>query len=99
MFNTIVGAWASGATSRYGSGSDQKMRLRLRNTDYLSIFCKEVKGKILFINSSLFREPAVSAQFVRLEGWAEIFAQKMHRKIESLLCNAAGCLICIEIEK
>jgi hypothetical protein len=29
MFNTIVGA---GAASRYGSGSDQKMRLRLRNT-------------------------------------------------------------------
>jgi hypothetical protein len=30
MFNTIVGA---GAASRYGSGSDQKMRLRFRNTD------------------------------------------------------------------
>jgi hypothetical protein len=30
MFNTIVGA---GAASRYGSGSDQMMRLRLRNTD------------------------------------------------------------------
>jgi hypothetical protein len=29
MFITIVGA---GAASRYGSGSDQKMRLRLRNT-------------------------------------------------------------------
>jgi hypothetical protein len=29
MFNTIVEA---GAASRYGSGSDQKMRLRLRNT-------------------------------------------------------------------
>jgi hypothetical protein len=32
MFNTIVGAGAVGAASRYGSGSDQKMRLRLRNT-------------------------------------------------------------------
>jgi hypothetical protein len=30
MFNKIVGA---GAASRYGSGSDQKMQLRLRNTD------------------------------------------------------------------
>jgi hypothetical protein len=28
MFNTIVGARAAGAASRYGSGSDQKMRLR-----------------------------------------------------------------------
>jgi hypothetical protein len=36
MFNTIVeaGAVGTGAASRYGSGfcSDQKMRLRLRNT-------------------------------------------------------------------
>jgi hypothetical protein len=39
MFNIIVGAGAvgagavgAGAASRYGSGSDQKMRLRLRNT-------------------------------------------------------------------
>jgi hypothetical protein len=31
MFNTIVGA---GAASRYGTGSDQKMRLRLRNTGF-----------------------------------------------------------------
>jgi hypothetical protein len=30
MFNTIVGAGAVGAALRYGS--DQKMRLRLRNT-------------------------------------------------------------------
>jgi hypothetical protein len=30
MFNIIVGA---GAALRYGSGSDQKMRLRLRNTE------------------------------------------------------------------
>jgi hypothetical protein len=29
MLNTIAGAWA---TSRYSSGSDQMMRLRLRNT-------------------------------------------------------------------
>jgi hypothetical protein len=27
MFNAIVGAWAAGAASRYGSGSDQLMRL------------------------------------------------------------------------
>jgi hypothetical protein len=27
MINTIVGAGAVGAASRYGSGSDQKMRL------------------------------------------------------------------------
>jgi hypothetical protein len=33
MLNTVVGAGAVGAASRYGSGSDQKMRLRLRNTD------------------------------------------------------------------
>jgi hypothetical protein len=40
MFNTIVGARAvgaravgAGAALRYSSGSDQKMRLRLRNTD------------------------------------------------------------------
>jgi hypothetical protein len=32
MFNTIVGAGAVGAASRYGSGTDQKMRLRIRNT-------------------------------------------------------------------
>jgi hypothetical protein len=34
MFNTIVeaGAVGAGAASRYGSGSDQKMRLRLCNT-------------------------------------------------------------------
>jgi hypothetical protein len=32
MFITIVGAGAVGAPSRYGSGSDQMMRLRLRNT-------------------------------------------------------------------
>jgi hypothetical protein len=36
MCNTIVGAEAVGAASRYGSGSgpDQKMRLRLRNTGF-----------------------------------------------------------------
>jgi hypothetical protein len=41
MINTIVGAGAvgagavgAGAASRYGSGSDQNMRLRLRNTVY-----------------------------------------------------------------
>jgi hypothetical protein len=35
MINSIVGAGAivSGASSRYGSGSDQKMRLRLRPKD------------------------------------------------------------------
>jgi hypothetical protein len=33
MFNTTVGAGAAGAASHYGSGSDQKMRLRLRNTE------------------------------------------------------------------
>jgi hypothetical protein len=33
MFNTIVGAVGAGAASRYGSGSDQMMQLRLRNTD------------------------------------------------------------------
>jgi hypothetical protein len=27
MFNTIVGAVGAGAASRYGSGSDQKMRI------------------------------------------------------------------------
>jgi hypothetical protein len=34
MFNTIFGAEAvrAGAASRYGSGSDQKMRLRFHNT-------------------------------------------------------------------
>jgi hypothetical protein len=34
MFNTIVGAGAigAGAALRYGSGSNQKMRLQLRNT-------------------------------------------------------------------
>jgi hypothetical protein len=36
MINTIVGAGAVGAeaASLYGSGSDQMMRLRLRNTVY-----------------------------------------------------------------
>jgi hypothetical protein len=36
MFYTIVGAGAvgAGAASCYGSGSDQKMRLRLRNTAF-----------------------------------------------------------------
>jgi hypothetical protein len=38
MFNIIVGARAVGAgaraASRYGSGYDQKMRLRLRNTGF-----------------------------------------------------------------
>jgi hypothetical protein len=43
MFNTIVGAGAvgAGAALRYGSGSDQKMRLRLwlrpRNTDFYTV--------------------------------------------------------------
>jgi hypothetical protein len=34
MFNTIVGGGAigAGAASRYGSGSDQKMRLRPKDT-------------------------------------------------------------------
>jgi hypothetical protein len=34
MFNTIIGAGAvwAGAASHYGSGSDQMMQLRLRNT-------------------------------------------------------------------
>jgi hypothetical protein len=45
MINTIVGAGAvwsgAGAASRYGSGSDQKMRLRLRNTGKIY---KEVPG-------------------------------------------------------
>jgi hypothetical protein len=36
MFNTIVGAGAvgAGAASRYGSGSDQKMQLRLCNIGF-----------------------------------------------------------------
>jgi hypothetical protein len=33
MINAIVGVGAVGAASRYGSGSNQMMRLRLRNTD------------------------------------------------------------------
>jgi hypothetical protein len=41
MIITIVGAVAAGAgaASRYGSGSDQMMRLRLRNTTLFSDFC------------------------------------------------------------
>jgi hypothetical protein len=35
MFNTIDGAEATGAASRYGSGSGQKMRLWLRNTVFI----------------------------------------------------------------
>jgi hypothetical protein len=50
MFNTIVGAWAvgAGAASRYGSGSDQKMRLRLRNTDTKATFWKQIKVNTWF---------------------------------------------------
>jgi hypothetical protein len=40
MFNTIVGTGAvgAGAASRYSSGSNQKMRLRLRNTGSSYVF-------------------------------------------------------------
>jgi hypothetical protein len=51
MFNTIVGAGAvgAGAASRYGSGSDQKMRLRLRNTVYFSC-----EAKLAYLAISLY---------------------------------------------
>jgi hypothetical protein len=42
MFYTIVGAVGAGAASRYASGSDQKMRLRLRNFELINV-CLKIK--------------------------------------------------------
>jgi hypothetical protein len=44
MINTIVGAGAVGAASRYGYGFDQKMRFRLRNTAKDGIWFGEFKS-------------------------------------------------------
>jgi hypothetical protein len=52
MFNIIVGA---GAASRYGSGSDQKMRLWLRNKKFYLISLKLIKicgtSRLFFIKA------------------------------------------------
>jgi hypothetical protein len=47
MFNTIVGAGAVGAVSRYGSGSDQKMRLLAAPEHWLAETFRLFQGLLL----------------------------------------------------
>jgi hypothetical protein len=64
MFNSIVGTGAVGAgagtASRYSSGSDKKMRLRLRNTAYYQsekvIFSRQ-HFLVLYLLLQLFSKP------------------------------------------
>jgi hypothetical protein len=49
MFNTIAGAVGAGAASRYGSGSDQKMRLLAAPApQHWFVYCKLLKCDFKF---------------------------------------------------
>jgi hypothetical protein len=70
MFNTIFGVGGAGAASRYGSSSDQMMRLRLFNTGRnagMSEYRKKVSPALLIF--PLVRRVSPASASVRYRWW------------------------------